>query len=275
MNASASVVLYKTEPSDLATVYRDVLASGLGIRLYLVDNSPEPCIEPERFPEATYIFSGSNLGYGTGHNVALARAQASGSEYHFVLNPDVHFGPETLPALLRYAREHGDVGCLMPRVLNADGSPQRICRLLPTPMDLIGRRFLSGLLPRYFERRNERYELAFWGYDTTEEVPIVSGCFLLLRMSAVQEAGPFDERFFMYLEDYDLVRRLGRVSRVVFYAEVETTHAHAKMSYKSLRPTLWHMRSAISYFCKWGWFSDPERKAVNAEALERLRKDPS
>lgn len=272
MKISASVVLYKTDEQDIRTLCADILASGLDIAIFLVDNSPEPCIDSGDYPQASYILSGGNLGYGSGHNIAIRKAMEAGSDYHFVLNPDVHFGPTTLKSLVDFAETNPEIGCVMPKILNVDGSVQRLCRLLPTPLDLIGRRFLHGLIPAYIDGRNRRYELAFWDYDSVEEVPILSGSFMLLRTSTLALVGAFDERFFMYLEDYDLVRRIGEKAKTVYFPKAEATHAHAKMSYKSLKPTLWHIRSAITYFCKWGWFFDAKRYSVNAAAVSRVTR---
>jgi GT2 family glycosyltransferase len=66
------------------------------------------------------------------------------SEYHLVLNPDFEFGSEVLQTLYQFMQDHADVGLVMPRVLYPDGSEQHLCKLLPTPFDLVARRFVGG-----------------------------------------------------------------------------------------------------------------------------------
>ena len=74
-----------------------------------------------------------------------------------------------------------------------------------------------------------------------------------------EEVGKFDERYFMYMEDYDLCRRIGEKFKVIYYPEAEIIHEHGKASYKSRKMMIIHSQSAIKYFNKWGWFFDKER----------------
>ena len=54
------------------------------------------------------------------------------------------------------------------------------------------------------------YEMKWANFNEMMEVPILSGCFIFSRVSALKEIGGFDERYFMYMEDYDLCRRIGQ-----------------------------------------------------------------
>jgi len=76
----------------------------------------------------------------------------------------------------------------------------------------------------------------------------------------------FDDRFFMYFEDFDLMRRIHKVSKTIFYPHVSIIHDHAKESYKSKKKLIQHIKSAIKYFNKWGWIFDKERKEMNDTA---------
>ena len=76
----------------------------------------------------------------------------------------------------------------------------------------------------------------------------------------------------MYCEDFDLIRRLHRVGKTLYYPEVSIIHNHAQESYKNIRQLLMHIKSAILYFNKWGWFFDKERKEMNKKILDELEK---
>lgn len=82
--------------------------------------------------------------------------------------------------------------------------------------------------------------------------------------------GGFDERFFMYLEDNDLSRRVGQVSRTMFYPHVSVIHEYKKGSYKNPKLLIYHITSAVKYFNKWGWMFDNEKKKVNHLVLKEL-----
>lgn len=151
----------------------------------------------------------------------------------------------------------------MPKILYADGTEQHLCKQLPSPLDLLSRRFLGGLGKMMFGARLERYELRHLDLGVAREIPCLSGCFMFLRSTALREAGYFDERYFMYMEDVDLCRRIGRRYKTVFYPGAVITHGYAKGSYSNRKLLKYHLQSAIRYFGRWGWIHDPERRRLN------------
>lgn len=269
MQISCSVVSYNNAPDQIADVLNSVAATSKDIALCLVDNSPDDTLaEVARRYGARYIHRPDNPGFGVAHNLAIAEALKNGSRYHLVLNPDIAFGADVIPALQTYMETHQDVGLVMPDIRYPDGNRQHLCKLLPHPGDLLVRRFAPALYR--FSGRPATYEMLHSGYDRIMDVPALSGCFMFLRASLLAKTGGFDERYFMYLEDVDLSRRIGRLARTVFFPSVSVTHAYQKGSYKSSILLIRHMRSAFHYFNKWGWFFDSERRAVNNAALRAL-----
>lgn len=267
---TASVVIYNTAQDQLARLLACIQRSSLGLQTYVIDNSPHPVDMPcLHQPETTYIRAGKNLGYGAGHNIALRKTLDS-SDFHFVLNPDIYFEPGELEKMIRFIENDSDIGQLMPKIVYPDGSLQYLCKLLPTPADLMLRRFASVPLRGLGRASMDRFELRHSSYNQVMDVPYLSGCFMLFRTSVLRRIGLFDERFFMYLEDVDLSRRAHAESRTVFFPGATVVHDHARESYKNGRALWTHIRSAISYFNKWGWFRDPERTQVNAGALQRI-----
>jgi GT2 family glycosyltransferase len=215
-----------------------------------------------------YVFNGANLGFGKGHNLAFATL-AENSQFHLVLNPDICFDKEVIPHLMSVLLNDDGIGVVMPRINYPSGNLQRLCKLLPTPIDLIGRRFIP--FKALLDRINSRYELYSLTQDFPVDVPCLSGCFLFLRSALLRQIGGFDERFFMYLEDVDLVRRVGSTARVVYDPRVSVVHSYAKGSYRNRKLLIYHVRSAFQYFGKWGWFFDQERKNRNQDVLRRLQ----
>lgn len=245
----ASIVLYHTPEEEVRRVKQLLEESGVVSCVRLVDNG----------------LPGANRGYGAGHNIALRESIAEDATYHLVLNSDISFRPEDIALLLRYMDDHPDVAMLQPRIVAPTGEVQVSCRLIPTPLDLIGRRFFPAGWRE--KKRNRRYEMHDSGYDREINAPVLSGCFMLLRVSALKEEGLFDERFFMYPEDIDLSRRLHRRYRTMLYPAVSITHDHRQASYHSLRMLWIHCVNIIRYFNKWGWFFDGERTRFNREAI--------
>lgn len=271
MKLHFSLVIFKPSTEEVMLLINSIKSCSLDWQLSIVDNSPT---ENPQFQlddnRISYLFQGKNLGFGSAHNIAL-RAQSGKAEYHVVINPDVSFDPGTFEPIIQYLDAHEDTGLCVPRVLYPDGRIQHLCKLVPTPLDLIGRRFLTPLAPSYFESRRKRYEMLSFDYSQNLEVPILSGSCMILRDSTLQEVGFFDERFFLYLEDVDLSRRFYQVSRNLHYGEAFVYHAYKKDSYSSTSNLKLHLRSAIQYFSKWGWMFDNEGKRMNKKALESNR----
>ena len=241
----------------------------------VVDNSADDSLRAQvEASGANYLFSGRNVGFGAGHNLALRRTLDL-APYQAVINPDVAFAPDTFLHLQRFMESHPQVGQLMPAILYPDGSEQRLAKRLPSPFDLFLRRFL-GRLGRYLApERWDLYETRDLDLSVARQVPSLSGCFMFLRSSVLQQTGLFDERYFMYMEDVDLCRRIGEVSQTVMLPDVSIVHGYGKGSYKSLRLLLFHLQSAVRYFQKWGWIFDSQRDLRNARtgAIERLAED--
>ena len=272
-NLNISIVLYHNKEEQIRKAIDSVLNTALNVKLYLVDNSSTDNLRvlEKKDNRIVYIFNNANLGFGKAHNIALKRTIEENIPYHLVLNPDVYFEGGVLEELYNFMENNPDVGLVMPKVLYPDGTLQYLCKLLPTPLDLFGRRFLNfGPFRKIVEKRNEVYELRFTGYDKIMEVPYLSGCFMFIRTEVLKKVGLFDERFFMYLEDTDLSRRVHKVSKTIYYPVVSIYHEYGKGSYKNLKLLKYHLDSAIKYFNKYGWLFDKERDEINKKTLEKL-----
>jgi Predicted glycosyltransferases len=272
-NINVSIVLFKNDQDLVKKAIYSCVNSVLINRIYLIDNSPTDILGclASLDSRIEYIFNNANLGFGKAHNIALKRSIEENIPYHLVLNPDVYFEGGVLEELYNFMESNPDVGLVMPKVLYPDGTLQYLCKLLPTPLDLFGRRFLNfGPFRKIVEKRNEIYELRFTGYDKIMEVPYLSGCFMFIRTEVLKKVGLFDESFFMYLEDTDLSRRIHRVAKTVYYPYVHIYHEYGKGSYKSIKLLYYHIKSAIKYFNKYGWFFDKEREEINKKILNKL-----
>ncbi len=267
---NASIVLYHNDEKQLLKAINSFLNTSLDVRLYLVDNSSNDDLkELAKIDERIeYIFNDANLGYGGGHNIAMKKSMANGVAYHVVLNPDIYFQAGTIESLYNYMQKNLDVGHVMPKVLYPNGELQKLCKLLPTPLDLFARRFIP--LKSFVEKINRRYELDFFSYEQIAEIPFLSGCFMFFRTDVLKQNCLFDEDFFMYLEDADLTRRIAKISKTVYYPNVSITHEYQRGAHTS-KKLLWiFIQSVFTYFKKYGWFFDDERKSINKKVLQTL-----
>ena len=257
-----SIVLYhpKWEQEVLPLVTELLKVHNLR-RIYLLDNSETKSKEPiAKSPKLRYMHMDANLGYGKAHNIAIRETAYEQTAFHLVMNSDIRVQAEDIDAMHDWMIANQQVGQLMPKVLNPDGSQQYLAKRLPAPLDVFGRRFLPAFL---MKRRNKRYELRDKDLNRPINAPYLSGCFMMLRTKAVVEAGLFDERFFMYPEDIDLTRRIHRNYLTLYYPAWTIVHDHAQASYKNKHMLRIHIQNMCRYFNKWGWCFDKERKLFN------------
>ena len=189
---NVSIVLYHTPIQEVTKmVYCLRMHSDVG-QIFLIDNSEHQTAAFQAL-DATYCFMNKNLGYGSGHNIAMRTSIKEKIPYHLVLNSDMSFNSEILSELLAHMDSHPLVGQMMPKVFYPNGEIQYLCKLLPSPMDLFGRRFLPK---RWTEQRNHRFELRHSGYTSIINAPYLSGCFMLLRTEALEKVLQYKTDFF-------------------------------------------------------------------------------
>ena len=273
---TACIVTYNTEQEELNRILNCFKKIKLKFKLWISDNSEKDILRNfiENFSDnrIKYIFNNSNKGFGAGHNIVLQKLieENEKSEFHLMINADVFFEENTIEKIIAYMRKNSDIGQIGPRIYESNGEINRSCRLLPTPLNLIFRRFFP--VKSIVEKMDYSYEMKWYDYKSIIEVPILSGCFIFVRTDILKDIGVFDERYFMYMEDYDLCRRIGKKYKVVFYPKVSIVHEHGKASYKSRKMMIIHIKSAIKYFNKWGWIFDKERKIKNRKCIQEYNK---
>jgi len=175
------------------------------------------------FPEVEVLVPGRNLGYGAAANRGVA---ATTAPCVLVCNPDLEVRPGAVAALAGALK--GDPGCAVvgPLIRNPGGDRYPSARMFPSLVDAAGHALFGLLAPD--NRFTRSYQKAHLDTATggPEVVDWVSGACFLVRRSAYEQMGGFDEAYFMYAEDVDLCWRLGRAGwRVVYLPTAEVTHS--------------------------------------------------
>ena len=272
---TASIVTYNTPTTDLEKIIKCFQKIKLNFKLWISDNSETDALrsffEKINDDRIEYIFNNANKGFGEGHNRIIKKVAGDPklSEFHLAINADIYFKENTIEKIVEYMKEHEEIGQIGPKITDLEGNFSYTCRLFPMPMNLIFRRFLP--FKKIVDKMDYDYEMRWANFEEIMEVPILSGCFVFSRTAVLKEIGGFDKRYFMYMEDYDLCRQIGQKYKVIYYPEVEIFHEHGKASYKSRKLMMFHIKSAIKYFNKWGWFFDKERKIKNDETRKKYK----
>jgi GT2 family glycosyltransferase len=270
INITCCIVLYRNDNHVLRKAINSCLDTDLNMKLYLVDNSPTNELSKlVDDPRIDYIHNPGNPGFGAGHNLAIQKAIDLGSKYHFVVNPDIYFTDAVIESMVEFMKNDEEIGMMMPQVLNEDGSIQNLPKLLPSPLTILWRK-IKKPHNAYLKFIN-KYELREIPKDLIYNAPILSGCFTLLNLDAVNKVGMYDDRFFMYFEDWDLSRRIHQYYKTIYFPKVSVVHEYESGANKSTKLFKIFVNSAIIYFNKWGWFFDSERKKINNQALSQFK----
>ena len=189
-----------------------------------------------------------NVGYGAGMNAGVRALDAS---YRYVLlsNPDVRVGAGAVHELVRILDTEPLAAAAGPRILNEDGTVYPSARRLPSLRTGVGHSLLEPIWAGNPWTRRYHHEE---DYSAVRSAGWLSGACLMVRRSAFDAMGGFDDGYFMYFEDVDLGLRIGRSGWKSLYdpgASVTHTggHSTAQVSDRMLRI---HHDSAYRYLSK-------------------------
>ena len=246
---------------DLEQALASVLNSDSGVRVQVVvlDNASEDGsaeMVRERFPTAALLESDENVGFARGYNRAAREAEG---RHLLMLNPDTIVRPGALERLVSFLDSHARVGAAGPRLLNPDGSLQFSCRHFPRPLAAVFRNTPLGRVAPG-NRFTRDYLMTDWDHNEVREVDWVSGAAICIRREAWEEAGGFDEGYFMYAEDMDWCLRAREAGWGIYYVP-EAVIVHRIGGSSDQRPTAmvveFHRSMARfygkHYARKWPW----------------------
>jgi N-acetylglucosaminyl-diphospho-decaprenol L-rhamnosyltransferase len=248
-SVSAVVVSYNSS-AYLPDCLRGLRSEGVA-DVVVVDNaSSDGSVEVVRAsdPEATVVAIGVNLGFGSGANRGV---EVTTGEHLLILNPDAVVEPGTVKALSGSLDRDPGLAVVGPRMENLDGTLYPSVRRFPDLWVAAGHAFLGLVWPANpFTRR---YRMLDWDHTRpAADVDWVGGACLLVRRSAFEAVGGFDEGYFMYVEDVDLCWRLGRAGwRIGYEPAGRVVHALGASSRLSpYRMIAAHHRSLLRFASK-------------------------
>lgn len=176
---------------------------------------------PGQFPWVHVIDNKDNLGFGRANNVG---ARSARGEILFFLNPDTLI-VRGIEQMCTYLLEQKDTGMLGPVVVDQDNRvnvfyPPVYSNIFLQVADLVATpaaRLVLSATKSAFNRRIQR--------GSVFDAGCVIGCAMMIRKDAWEAIGGFDDRIFMFGEEFDLCRRLrGKGYRVRFYPAAEIIH---------------------------------------------------
>jgi len=243
---SLLVINYRSSALAADAIATARAASSRPLQTIVVDNSVDPAEAEElRGIADVIIASPRNVGYAGGIN---AGRRSCDGDVIVVSNPDVRFGEQSIDRLV-----DANAAVAGPALFWDDA----YCWMLP-PAELHTRREVidrvlasrSRAWARRRERRRFLQRVAFWSLDQTTRVRALSGAVMAIRASAFDAAGGFDERFPLYFEENDFLRRVN--SDIVYVPSARCHHLYNQSAAGSADAASLYARSELLYLRKWG-----------------------
>jgi GT2 family glycosyltransferase len=200
----------------------------------LTYNVPENPVSSTKYPQLRIlsIHNERPSGFGANHNAAFAKCD---TRWFAVLNPDLRLPSEPFSTLLAAAAEAERPGVIAPTVVNSGGALEDAVRKNLTPLSLLLRRALGSRKP-HSATDSRSAESFFW----------IAGMFMLFPSDVFRAVGGFDERFFLYCEDYDICARLHLAGYTLLVdPATRVVHDAQRDSHRSMKHMRLHLTSLL------------------------------
>jgi GT2 family glycosyltransferase len=263
-----SIIITSYKNPELLKLCIDSIKKNISFSDYeiiVADSETEEKIElllREDYPDIIFLPSRENLGFGGEVNSGIKKSQG---KYILILNDDIVVKKDSIESLLKYGRNHSEVGIIGPQLLNFNETFQPSCFRFLSPFTILYRRTFFGRLP-FAKKHLDRFLMKDFNHKEIREVDWLMGSAMLIKRSAVDKVGLIDRRFKMYMEDTDWCRRFWENGyKVIYYPHSQMYHYHRRGSagegILSLilfnKLTRLHIQSAIKYFLKYAGKSLP------------------
>lgn len=248
MTATDCVVVNYNAGRRLADCVRDLLLQKPPVSVTVVDNrSTDGSLERLKGLAADggrlrVLRNDANVGYAAACNRGAGQGDA---EFLAFVNPDCRLSPSVLDRMRRTLAADEGAALAGALVVDPDGGVQRgTRRRLPTPWRAL--MTFTGL-ERFARRWPGLRGVHEAGASPREPIRVeaVNGACLLMRRSAFEALGGFDERYFLHCEDLDLFRRLREAGWGVLLAPVRITHYRGTSSRTAPGWVHWHKHASM------------------------------
>jgi GT2 family glycosyltransferase len=186
--------------------------SGNTLTVIVVDNGSTDnsvSVIKKDFPDTFFMETGKNLGFTGGNNVGIHKALEIGADLIWFLNNDTIVDMKALSFTSVF--DDPNVGACGSKIYFAPGHEFHRDRYSKKDQ---GRVFwyAGGIVDwiNVYASHRGVDEVDHGQYNKTEATPFITGCSFVVRRAVIEKVGMFDDRFFLYLEDFDWSIRIQR-----------------------------------------------------------------
>lgn len=186
----------------------------VNFEVIVVDNaSSDGSVEAlKKLKKVKLVENNENQGFNRANNQGISKAQGS---YILLLNSDTEVKEGSIDKLLSFATKNKNIGVVIPKLLNTDGTTQGSVFRFPNLLRTIRQYWFGekGLLDKYSPKKESKVEVG------------VMAAFLITPKAL--KLGGLNEDYFMYFEDLDYCRKLRKNGLdIYFLPDAEVVHHH-------------------------------------------------
>ena len=214
-----SIVIVSWNTKDiLRNCLRSVFenTSGVSFEVIVVDNASTDAsaeMVTEEFSDVILVANTNNRGFAAGNNQGMKIARG---RYVLLLNSDTIILDRAIEKMVAFTDSKPKAAVAGCRVLNPDMTLQPTCFMYPSILNMtLSCSYLYKIFPKSHFFGRER--MSWWDRNDTRQVDVVTGCFMLVRRSAIDQIGLMDERFLMYAEETDWCYRFSKAGWEIYY----------------------------------------------------------
>lgn len=271
ISLSVSIVCFNSAEPELRALVASILDSVANLKqtyslsaipVYLIDNSENENLSMEVIAdykqqavglgvEFRLLHGQGNIGYGSAHNLPLEKID---SDFHLLLNPDVIIEKECLASGITFMIENQEIVASSPYAEYGGGERQYLCKRYPSVLTFLIRGFFPRPLKKLFSDRLANFEMRdLSDSEPGNNIPLISGCFMLCRSNALKQVAGFDENYFLYFEDFDLSVRLIELGSIAYVPAMRIKHAGGHAARKGAGHLGMFIKSGFRFFNTHGW----------------------
>ncbi|CZF77335.1 glycosyltransferase family 2 protein [Grimontia marina] len=260
-----SIVVYGHSKNEIFDVVSSLLVSCdssflTEVNVYIADNKGDfdfksfrllvESVDVKLKYAVNFLTLDQNPGYGAANNRCI---EIGDGYYHLVLNPDVIFEKDSMTHALELIKCTQDNILVSPKIVDEEqgviSGIKRYPSILVLSLRFMNNEFLNGL----FSKKLRDYECRdLLEADEPASVEIATGCCMLLRKKHLIEIGSFDDRYFLYFEDFDLSIRLRRLGKLVYCPGFVVSHFGGHTGKKGFKHISYFLKSMLGFFYQHG-----------------------
>lgn len=249
MQVSIIIVNYNTK-GLLENCIRSIIKTTKEVtyEIIVVDNNStdgSPDMVQNLFPHIRLLSNKENIGFSCANNMAY---RSSKGDHLLFLNSDTLIQDGAIEEMIDYLNTHPQVGIVGPKILNPQQQPTRsYMRFLDLKKLFLGSKYFKILV----DVEEYRIHFPFYDYASVRQVPWLSGACMMVKRNIFEEAGLFDEHYFLYLEDMDLCLQVSKLGyHIVYLPSAAITHVFGGSSSGRVENLIQLHKNSMAYYFK-------------------------